>query len=211
VSVRRAPAPPRASYHHGDLRRALVDATIEMLAEVGPDVLSLREVARRVGVDHRAAYRHFTDKEALFAAVAEEGYRNLVATVRRDLSRLAPSDVLERLRALARAYTRFAAEHPGHYRVMSGPRLNESGRFPEIEIPVGEAFGLLQAELQAGVALGALDGTDVEASALALWAQVHGIASLVQTRRMRVAKNKLSEVTDRLIDKMLHGLARRHA
>src|SRR5512140_1257644 len=114
MSVRREAARPRAGYHHGDLRRALVDATIELLADAGPDVLSLREVARKVGVDHRAAYRHFADKEALFAAVAEEGHRDLVATVRRDLARIPAGDVPERLRALARAYTRFAAEHPGH-------------------------------------------------------------------------------------------------
>ncbi len=128
MTVRRAPARPRASYHHGDLRRALVDATIQMLAEAGPDVLSLREVARRVGVDHRAAYRHFQDKEALFAAVAEEGYRDLVATVRRDLSRIPAGDVLPRLRDLARAYTRFAAEHPGHSdiaREVGGAALQE--------------------------------------------------------------------------------------
>jgi AcrR family transcriptional regulator len=87
-----------------------------MLAEVGPDVLSLREVARRVGVGHRAAYRHFADKEALFAAVAEEGYRDL-----------------------ARAYTRFAAEHPGHYVHFVLPRKLKSPRFRRIE-PVDRVF-----------------------------------------------------------------------
>ena len=211
MSVRRErePARPRAGYHHGDLRRALVDATIEQLAEVGPDVLSLREIARKVGVDHRAAYRHFEDKEALFAAVAEEGYRNLVATVKRDLARLPPDDALERLRTLARAYTRFAAEHPGHYRVMSGPRLNESGRFPELEVPVGEAFAVLTSELEAGARNGALDDKDLEGTALALWAIVHGTASLVLTRRIRVSKAKLGDVTDRIADKALYGIVRR--
>lgn len=209
MTARRASARPRAGYHHGDLRRALVEATIAALAVAGPEVLSLREVARKVGVDHRAAYRHFADKEALLAAVAEEGYRALVATVRGDLARIPAERVLDRLRALARAYTRFAAEHPGHYRVMSGPRLNESGRFPELEVPVGEAFAVLTLELGEGARRGVLEGDDVEGTALALWAAVHGTASLVLTRRMRVRKGKLGEMTDRIVDKMLLGLTRR--
>jgi len=64
----------RGRYHHGDLRRALLDAALELLAREGASALTLREVARRAGVTHAAPYRHFTDKQALLAAVAEEGF-----------------------------------------------------------------------------------------------------------------------------------------
>lgn len=206
MPARPAPRRPRESYHHGDLRRALVDATIALLADVGPDVLSLREVARHVGVDHRAAYRHFEDKEALFAAVAEEGYRALVHAIRRELAR-ARGDAPERLRVLARTYTRFAAEHPGHYRVMSGPRLNESGRFPALEVPVAEAFAIPSEEILEGVRACTLDGEDREGTAIAPWAAVHGLASLVLTRRMRVRADKLGALSDRIMDRILAGVA----
>lgn len=208
MPARRADASPaRATYHHGDLRRALLGATEAILAEVGPEGFTLREAARRVGVDHRAAYRHFEDKEALLAAVAEEGYRELVEATERELAMIAPGDVLERLRAIGRAYTSFAAEHPGRYRVMTGPRLNESGRFPSLEAPIAAALAIVVREIDAGARAGVIDATlDTTEVALALWATMHGLASLVLSRRMRVRRDKLAGFTGRLLDKTLLGI-----
>jgi len=71
----------RGKYHHGDLRRALLDAALELVNELGPSGITLREAARRAGVTHAAPYRHFADKGALLAAVAEQGFVQLLAAI----------------------------------------------------------------------------------------------------------------------------------
>jgi AcrR family transcriptional regulator len=204
----------RATYHHGNLRRALLDAALGLLVEGGPETFTLREAARRVGVDHRAAYRHFADREALLAAVAVEGYRELVASVRRALSQVPPSEQtgVQRLQTFLRACVLFAAERPAYYRVMTGPRLNETGRFPEIETVLHEAFELLSSELIEGARRGDLTPLDPPAvtdTTVALWAATNGIASLILTRRVRVKPERLGEYVDRLLDRLLFGIAKR--
>src|SRR5260370_31479327 len=94
------------SYHHGDLRNALIQAGLEMLSESGAAALDLRKVARRAGVSHAAPYRHFADRQALIAAINEEGIHRLAGRIRSTL-REAPGDAVEQLDALARAYLPF--------------------------------------------------------------------------------------------------------
>src|SRR5262249_52270729 len=96
----------RGRYHHGDLRRALLDAALGMLAREGGTALTLREVARRAGVTHAAPYRHFTDKQALLAAVAEEGFRMLSSEMAS--SAREATDPRQALQAIGTSYVRFA-------------------------------------------------------------------------------------------------------
>ena len=102
-------------YHHGDLRRALLAAAVEMIAEAGPAALSLRALARRTGVSHAAPAHHFGDKAGLLTAVAAEGYRLLAAALR---------DAYERTGSFLEvgvAYVRFALEHQPYFEVMFRP------------------------------------------------------------------------------------------
>src|SRR5262245_40005842 len=82
-----AAGPKKGRYHHGDLRRALLEAALELIRAEGQAVLTLREVARRAGVTHAAPYRHFKNKEALLAAVAEEGFRDMTQRMRDEMER----------------------------------------------------------------------------------------------------------------------------
>src|SRR5438445_6549046 len=127
--MRKAPG----DYHHGNLRRALLDAAVLLLEERGGQGFTLREAARRVGVDHRAAYKHFAALDALLAEVAGEGYRALADAARAAAESAPNAGAPARLLAIARAYVSFAARAPGRYRLMTGPRLNEGGRFPKLE------------------------------------------------------------------------------
>jgi AcrR family transcriptional regulator len=120
--------PRRSTYHHGDLPRALRDAATRLLAERGSDGLTLREAARLVGVNHAAAYRHFADKRALLAAVAEDGYAKLAREMHGADTR--SPDPAERLRRIGTAYVSFARADPALFALMTGPRLNEDGRYP---------------------------------------------------------------------------------
>src|SRR6266545_4828439 len=111
----------KASYHHGDLRHALLESALAIVSEEGVRDVSLREVARRAGVTYAAPYHHFADKSALLAAVGAQGFEGLIEELERAQAR---SENLERqLLAMSEAYLTFARTHPSHYRVMFLPEL----------------------------------------------------------------------------------------
>src|SRR5262245_19733670 len=100
----------RKPYHHGNLRKALLDAAIGLIAEVGPTAFTLREVARRAGVSHNAPYRHFQAKEDLMAAVATEGYRELTAAMLHAAK--GQPNAVDRLKRAGLGYVTFALRRP---------------------------------------------------------------------------------------------------
>src|SRR5271170_4924491 len=105
---------PRKPYHHGSLRSALIEASVALAREGGPDRVILREAARAAGVSHSAAYRHFADREALLAEVASFARNELAAEMRRRVNRA--KDPRRRLRAVGTAYIDFALTEPGLFR-----------------------------------------------------------------------------------------------
>ena len=139
----------------------------------------MRAAARKVGVHHRAAYRHFVDKAAVLAAVALDGFEALVRRMRRELARAGPHAEM-RLVALAQGYVAFAFARPAQFRIMFGPRLAEAGRFPELDAPIADAFGLVRDEIARGVAVGRLRNGAPRHAAIAIWSlTAHGLAGLV--------------------------------
>ncbi|MGE3652148.1 MAG: TetR/AcrR family transcriptional regulator [Reyranellaceae bacterium] len=171
----RARAKPADRYHHGDLRAALLREAGRVLASAGPEALSLRELARALGVSHNAPYKHFANRDALLAALATEGFRELTADGQEAAANAAPG---ETRRARALAYIRFALHRPAVFKLMFSRDV--SGR---AHAELGEAartgfFALRQAV--------AGDATDRAANdtALAAWAFVHGIAHLLVDRQI---------------------------
>lgn len=199
---------PRA-YHHGDLRRALIVATKAIVEESGAESFTLREAARRAGVNHRAAYRHFEDKSALLAAVAEEGFVELSSRIEAALAREPEGASSRRLMAIARAYVEFASQNRGAYRVMAGPRLNIEDRFPALEAAIGKNLDLVRHEIEQGIARGKLRKVDPLDTTLALWAATHGLSTLVLTRRVKVRPALVGDLTERLLGDLLSGLAKK--
>lgn len=173
----KAPRPRKRAYHHGDLRRALLDQALALAAERGPEALTLRAAARRAGVTEAAPYRHFKSKDALVAALAEEGFDVLLQRVRRALAR-APRRSLARLTALGVAYLRFALEHPAHFRVMFGRDLARSHGFRGVGELAQACFAELMGEVSRAQRTGDVPGRDPRPPALALWSALHGLASL---------------------------------
>jgi AcrR family transcriptional regulator len=117
-------------YHHGDLRAALVDAAIALIAERGVHGFSLAEASRRVGVTTAAPYRHFADREELLAAVAVRGVQTFTAMAEADADSAATAE--QRLAAVASAYVRFAAEHRPLFDTLYSAGLDKS-RYPELQ------------------------------------------------------------------------------
>lgn len=152
-------------YHHGDLRAALLEAAGSLLDSGGENAVSLREAARMAGVSPTAAYRHFTDKEALLATLAARGFAEFgqamaAAVGRREATPLA---------ARGRAYIRFALANPGRFRLMFGGLLNRAAAHPVLREAASEAFAALEATA----------GAQSRDQALRAWGLVHGLAHLL--------------------------------
>jgi AcrR family transcriptional regulator len=163
------------SYHHGDLRRSLIDVGVELLKEKGEGALSLREVARCAGVTHTAPYRHFSDKDALLEAIAMQGFELLQT----NLDSVASGNIgpRQRLEALLQAYIHFAHENPHHARVMFGSVAKTN--LQELKVLASATFRILVK------AISDLQATDpnkntvhAESLALLLWSQAHGLMVL---------------------------------
>lgn len=194
----------RETYHHGDLSNALLAAAIDVISK--DEELTLREVSRRVGVNHRAVYRHFADLATLLAAVAEQGYRQLLVALEDALASLARAPAEKRMEAIAVAYVHFALENPAHYRIMFGRRLNEDGRFPVLEEVVVKAFELLDAEVLAGIESGRFVARPRRETAFAFWSLAHGFASLALVRRIKVKPALLDSYVRQIVAPFIAGL-----
>lgn len=171
----------KKSYHHGDLREALLQAAEVQLEAEGPAGLSLRKLGRQLGVTPGAPYRHFEDKDALLAALAAEGYRRLRAQMLRGQDPEADGEA--RLKQAGTGYLRFATEHPELFRLMFG--WMPSRDIPELCEAGDAAFEALQGILEACEAEGRLSRSLEEAGLLA-WSAVHGAAFLLIDDRLQL-------------------------
>jgi len=167
----------RSAYHHGNLRAALVEAATVLLEDRGPLGVTLRGAARRAGVSQTAPYRHFPDKGALLAAVAEQGFRRLARAMTRAAGQQ-ETDPARALEAMAVALIGFAAAHGAHYRLMCGPAVR--GRdHPALRDAAFAVWKLLTETLERCQHAGRIRAGDSAAFAFVLWCLVHGFATLL--------------------------------
>jgi AcrR family transcriptional regulator len=167
----------RATYHHGDLRRSLIEAAESLLAERGIDAFSLREVARRAGVSPAAPAHHFGDGAGLLAAVSTLGFQELAQSLI-DGQRRAGRDPRARLVGQGVGYVRFALRQPGRFRLMFRPgKLRED---EALVVAATAAFGQLENGIRAlcGIVPAAPLDAPARAALLAMWSIVHGFAHL---------------------------------
>ncbi|MFF6841860.1 TetR/AcrR family transcriptional regulator [Streptomyces tanashiensis] len=158
----------RSTYHHGELRQAVLAAALDVIATDGPGALSLRDLARRAGVSHAAPAHHFKDRTGLLTAIATQGYELLAA----GLAGTA------RLRERGVRYVRFAVEHPAHFQVMFQPELLRAD-----DTDLLAAKERASAELRAGVA-DLRDVPDARTAGIAAWSLAHGFATLLLTHNV---------------------------
>jgi AcrR family transcriptional regulator len=161
-------------YHHGNLRMALLEQAERTLRERGAADLSLRGLAREVGVSHGAPRRHFADRQALLDALAEAGFARLGADLRRAAER-AGADFEARLRASATAYVRFATRDAALLELMFAGK-HSSG---PIDVAAERAFAVMLALIEQGQEAGAIETGPPERVGLVLFATLQGIAALV--------------------------------
>lgn len=178
MSAAGGPAGPRdgrASYHHGDLREALIRSALDLIAARGPAALAFAEIARAAGVSPAAPYRHFRDRNALIAEIARRGFERFAAALEAGWNAGRP-DPIRAMEACGRAYLGFARREPAWYAAMFSPGfpLEED---PALLLASERAFGVLRraAELACGDHPGRPPPLMV---ALHVWSMAHGIASL---------------------------------
>lgn len=189
----------RKSYHHGDLRAALIAAAMGMLEAEGPEAISFRAIARAAEVSQTAPYNHFRSKEHLLATVALAGFEALTAAQRDAEGTGSPA---ERLRALATAYVRFARVRPQLYRLMFGVGIADWRAYPELEAAAKACYQPVQQALAdhfnaAGIAAPGV----LETASVAAWSMVHGLASLLIDGRVDPAETPAGDA-DTLADRI---------
>jgi len=179
----------RSSFHHGDLRNALLREGEALVGDGGPEGLSVREAARGAGVSSAAAYKHFDSREALLRALAEVGFERLRLALEEAVAgvRGRRRDIAETtLRAVGRAYLQVALERPGLFRTMFG-----RWPAPDAVLPVDHgAYEVLQRVLDDLAARGALDARLLEGADLVVWSAAHGLTSLVLDGRVDLGPDR---------------------
>lgn len=187
-------------YHHGNLRDELLSAAESTLRERGQGELSLRELARQIGVSHGAPRRHFADRQALLDALAITGFARLDGALRTALEG-AGGDFPARFRAAANTYVRFATDNPALLELMFSTKHRETA--VEVRAAAGPAFGQLHGVIVEGQNSGAVAAGDPEQVATVLFATMQGIAALINGDLVDIAR--LDELTDQATEQFLRG------
>lgn len=197
-------------YHHGDLRRALLDAALQLVAERGIHNFTLREVARQAGVSHNAPYHHFADKAELVVALTVEGFKTLELAVRSTYEQT-PGTPLERTLAISGTYIRFALENPAAFSLMFRPELRQSSHGEcECNQAVKSAADATVQVLLDGIAASQQAGllrTDLSLDTLALTlsSTMHGLTMLLIDQILVKEKGSSSiEESEQLMSQVMH-------
>lgn len=200
------PESKKGSYHHGDLKRALVEAALTLVAEKGPRGFSLSEAARRAGVSPAAPYRHFADKANLLAAVAEQGFDDLHRALVESGSSM--SEPRPRTVESARGYVRWAVAHPDHYQVMFGGDTDKADN-PGLLAAGDRAFGYLLDAIADCLAAGVVRADDPRRIAGPMWSLIHGVATLAIGGDLDHVgiDERPEDLAARAADDLLRGLA----
>jgi AcrR family transcriptional regulator len=213
----RQPAKPRARrnisevrpYHHGDLRRVLIDAALQLAAE-GAEI-SVREAARRAAVSPGAPFRHFPNRDALMSAVAEEAQRRFRAEIEVALDQAPAADPFGRFRAFGLAYVRWARRNPAHFEIISTGRYFAHGSSAELTRDNAELIALTEGILIEAAKQGLLRSADLKRIQIAGRALVYGFARMNldgHLPRWGVEEGEIERMAEGVIDLFIAGIAK---
>jgi len=210
-SVKKPSRAAASPYHHGDLRRALIDAALALAAEGGPSAVSVREAARRAGVSPGAPFRHFDSREALMTAVAEEAQQRFRAEIEAALAGAVAEGPLRQLKLLGMAYLRWAMRNPAHFEIISTGRWFDHDAAVEVSRDNADAIALSEQLLAQAAASGQLRSVDLKATQIAGRALVYGLARMNIDRhflRWGVQPEQVERIAEQALDVFIGGIAR---
>jgi AcrR family transcriptional regulator len=212
-SARRRPSRPAAAkpYHHGDLRRVLIDAALALAEEGGAEAVSVREAARRAGVSPGAPFRHFESRDALMTAAAEEAQRRFRAEIAEALAEIPADDPLRRFRGFGLAYLRWAMRNPAHFEIISNGRHFDHDGALELSRDNAELIAATGTLLAEAGARGQLRTTDLKRVQIAGRALVYGLARMNldgHFPRWGVAADEIGPTVEAALDLFIGSIAR---
>jgi AcrR family transcriptional regulator len=199
----------KTGYHHGDLRTALIDAGLHLTRTGGPGALTIREATRRVGVSPNAAYRHFTDREALLSAVATAIQHRMAARMHGSARRRGSTEVqaCDRLRAVGVGYIKFALDEPGWFTVAFFGADPTGLADEQDETAAAPPYLALVEALDAMVNAGVLSPERRDGAEWPCWSAVHGFAELVLRGPLRTARRRdVEALAGRTVDDIIAGV-----
>jgi len=196
----RKPPPKRDTFRHGNLPEALVNAALKRLDADGVESISLRELARDAGVNHRAVYRHFPDKLSLLAAVAESGWGRLAQRLRKSAAGKAPGEPA--LIAGGVGLFLFARDCPNLFHLMAGARINSEGKFPDLEAAIVDALQIFALSF-AGT--GMAPNIVVERTAVFV-AALQGVITQILHQRLQLAPAKAKAFVSDVCTMLIKGV-----
>src|SRR5712692_5935219 len=208
----RRPLPPPKPYHHGDLKRVLIDAALGLVEEGGAEAVSVREAARRAGVSPGAPFRHFPRRAALLTAVAEEAQRRFRAEIEAALSEAPARDPLARFRSFGLAYLRWAMRNPAHFEIISSGRYFDHDQATELSRDNSELIGMTERTLADAFAKGQLRSPDLKRVQIAGRAMVYGFARMNidgHFPRWGIAEAEAERTAEAILDLFIAGIAQR--
>jgi len=206
----RRPAPPRP-YHHGDLRRGLIDAALGLLEEGGAENVSVREAARRAGVSPGAPFRHFPNRIALMTAVAEEAQQRFRVEIEAGVAKSPAGDPLARFRCFGLAYLRWAMRNPTHFEIISTRRLFDHDHAAGVSRDNAELIDMTVSTLADAFAQGQLRVADLKRVQIAGRALVYGFARMNidgHFPRWGVAVDEVEATAEAILNLFIEGIAK---
>jgi AcrR family transcriptional regulator len=209
--ARRPPLPPKP-YHHGDLKRVLIDAALGLVEEGGAEAVSVREAARRAGVSPGAPFRHFPSRVALLTAVAEEAQRRFRVELEAALSEAPASDPLVRFRSFGLAYLRWAMRNPAHFEIISSGRFFDHDKATGLSQDNAELIGMTERMLADAFGKGQLRIPDLKRVQIAGRALVYGFARMNidgHLPRWGVTEEDAERTAEAILDLFIEGISTR--
>ena len=207
----RRPSAALKPYHHGDLRRVLVEAALQLVEEGGAAGVSVREAARRAGVSPGAPFRHFPSRDALMNAVAEEAQRRFRAEIEAALAQAPSGDPLARFRCMGLAYLRWAIRNPTYFEIISSGRVFAHDQAAGLSRDNAELIGMTEAILADAAAQRQLRSVDLKQVQIAGRALVYGFARMNidgHFPRSGVAEAEAERTAEAVLDLFIDGIAK---
>jgi AcrR family transcriptional regulator len=189
-------------YHHGDLRRAIMQAALQLVEESGLQHLSLREIARKIGVTTAAPYHHFKDRQALLIQITIQGYGQLLQTL--ESARASAKGDQQELGAETRAYLQFAQQHAALYAVMFSSELTNHGSV-ELRTAADSCLAVLFSSI---VKFGELEKQKIAEAALCVWSMLHGLIVLDQNNMLEEERSEQQRIAVEGVLNIVRGFSK---